>query len=186
MDDGRIVDLFLARDESALAAAGEKYGPRLLALAQNILSDPADAEECLNDAWLEAWKRIPPHEPREYLFPFLAKLVRARALNMVKARSAEKRSAELVAMTDELAEVLRSDRDTEGEVEARELNEAVGRWLRSVSEEKRKVFVRRYWYAESLGQIAARYGMSEPRIKSLLWRARRELAQQLKKEGFLP
>ncbi len=186
MDDGRIVDLLLARDESALAAAGEKYGPRLLALAQNLLSDAADAEECLNDAWLEAWKRIPPHEPRDYLFPFLAKLVRARALNMLKARSAEKRSAELVSLTDELSEFLRSDRDTEGEAEARELSEAVSRWLRALPEEKRRVFVRRYWYAESLGQIAARYGMSEPKLKSLLWRARRELAKQLTKEGFLP
>lgn len=186
MDDGRIVELFLARDESALALAAEKYGSRLLALARNILGDPGEAEECLNDAWLEAWNRIPPHEPRDYLFPFLAKLVRAGALNRVKARSAEKRSAELVALTDELADMLPSARDTEGEVRARELSEAVSRWLRSVSEEKRRVFVRRYWYAEPLRQIAARYGMSEAKLKSLLLRARRELAKELTKEGYLP
>ena len=186
MDDGRIVELFLARDESALALAAEKYGSRLLSLAQNILGDPGEAEECLNDAWLEAWQHIPPHEPRDYLFPFLAKLVRARALNRVKANAAEKRSAELVALTDELAELLRSPADTEGEVRARELSEAVSRWLRSVSEEKRRVFVRRYWYAEPLRQIADRYGMSEVKLKSLLWRTRRELAKQLMKEGYLP
>ena len=79
-----------------------------------------------------------------------------------------------------------SAQNTEGEVRARELSEAVSRWLRSVSEEKRRVFVRRYWYAESLRQIADRYGMSEVKLKSLLWRARRELAKQLMKEGYLP
>ena len=186
MDDGRIVDLFLARDESALALAAERYGARLLALARNILGNEGEAEECLNDAWLEVWKRIPPHEPRDYLFPFLAKIVRAKALNRVKAMSAGKRSAELVALTNELAGLLRSDEDVEAAVEARDLSEAVSRWLRSVSEEKRRVFVRRYWFAESLGQIAARYGMSEPKLKSLLWRARRELANHLKKEGYFP
>ncbi|MBO4418432.1 MAG: RNA polymerase sigma factor [Oscillospiraceae bacterium] len=184
MDDARIVDLFLAKDESALAYAGEKYGKRLLALARGILGDQGAAEECVNDAWLEAWNRIPPHEPRDYLFPFLAKIVRARALNCVKALSAEKRSAEIVALTDELAEILHSDQDTEAAVEARALSEAVSRWLWSVSEEKRQVFVRRYWYAEPLRQIAARYGMSEAKVKSLLLRTRQELAKQLTKEGY--
>ena len=186
MDDGRIVELFLARDESALALAAEKYGSRLLSLAQNILGDPGEAEECLNDAWLEAWQRIPPHEPRDYLFPFLAKLVRAGALNRVKAEAAGKRSAELVSLTDELADMLPSAQDTEGEVAARALSEAVGRWLGSISEEKRRVFVLRYWYAEPLRQIAARCGMSEAKLKSLLLRARRELAKELTKEGYLP
>lgn len=186
MDDGRIVELFLARDEAALRLAAERYGARLLALARNILGDEGAAEECLNDAWLEAWNRIPPHEPRNYLFPFLAKIVRARALNRVKAEAAGKRSAELVALTDELADLLPSAQNTEQEAEARELSEAVSRWLRSVSEEKRRVFARRYWYAEPLEQIAARYGMSLPKLKSLLWRARRELAKELTKEGFLP
>lgn len=186
MDDGQIVELFLARDETALTLAVERYGARLLALARNILGDEGAAEECLNDAWLEAWRRIPPHEPRDYLFPFLAKLVRAGALNRVKAEAAGKRSAELVALTDELADMLPSGQDTEGEVAARALSEAVSRWLRSVSEEKRRVFVRRYWYAEPLEQIAARYSMSGAKVKSLLWRARRELAKELTKEGFLP
>ena len=186
MDDRQIVELFLSRDETALALAAERYGARLLALARNILGDEGAAEECLNDARLEAWQRIPPHEPRDYLFPFLAKLVRAGALNRVKAEAAGKRSAELVSLTDELADMLPSAQDTEGEVAARALSEAVGRWLSSVSEEKRRVFVLRYWYAEPLRQIAARCGMSEAKLKSLLLRARRELAKELTKEGYLP
>lgn len=186
MNDVEIVEHFLRRDEAAIAAAAEQYGARLHAIARGLLGSDADAEECVNDAWLEAWNRIPPHEPRDYLFAFLAKIVRAKALNRVKALGAEKRSAELVSITDELAGMLRSAEDTQAAVEARELSEAVSRWLRGVSEEKRRVFVRRYWYAEPLRQIAARYGISEPKVKSLLLRARRELAEQLKKEGFLP
>ena len=78
MDDARIVELFFRRDEAAITAASEQYGPRLHALARNLLGSDTDAEECVNDAWLEAWNRIPPHEPRAYLFPFLAKIVRAK------------------------------------------------------------------------------------------------------------
>lgn len=184
MDDAGIVNLFLRRDEAAIAAAAEKYGPRLQALARNILGSDADAEECLNDAWLEAWNRIPPHEPGDYLFAFLAKLVRARALNRVKAMNAEKRSAELVSLTEELSGMLRSADDTEAAVEAKELSAAVSRWLRGVSEEKRRVFVRRCWYAEPVRQIAVRYGISESKVKSLLLRARNELSKQLEKEGY--
>lgn len=186
MDDARIVALFLRRDEAALAAVEEQYRGRLLAIARNLLGDEGEAEECLNDALLEAWNRIPPHEPSDWLFAFLARIVRAKALNRVKARSAEKRCAELVSLTDELAELLRSHEDTESAVEAGELAESVSRYLRDVSEEKRRVFVRRYWYAEPVRQIAARYGISESKVKSLLWRARQELAKHLKKEGFLP
>ncbi len=185
MTDARIVELFFSRDETAIAAAEERYGARLHALARGILGDEGAAEECVNDAWLEAWNRIPPHEPDEYLFAFLAKIVRAKALNRVKALSAEKRSAELVALTNELANTLRSDQDPEAIVQAGDLAASVSRWLRGISEEKRRVFVRRYWYMDSVSGIADRYGISEPKVKSLLWRARRELADHLKKEGYL-
>ena len=186
MDDAGIVKLFLHRDERAIALAQERYGARLLAIARNLLGDEGEAEECLNDALFEAWNRIPPHAPSDWLFAFLARIIRAKALNRVKARSAEKRSAQLIALTDELADLLASAEDTESAVEAGELAEAVNRYLWGVSEEKRRVFVRRYWYAEPVKQIAARYGLSESKVKSLLWRARQELAAHLKKEGLLP
>ena len=185
MDDGAIVDLFIARDEAAISLACGKYGARLRAVARGVLGDPGAAEECENDAYLEAWHRIPPHEPREYLFAFLAKIVRAKALNAVKAQSAAKRSAEFVTLTDELASMLRSESDTESSFEAGELSASVGDYLGSVSDEKRRVFVRRYWYMEPIAQIALRYGMSESKVKSLLLRARRELKKHLEKEGFL-
>ena len=184
MDDSGIVELFLNRDEAAVALAREKYGARLRAVARSVLGDEGAAEECESDAYMEAWQRIPPHEPRGYLFAFLARIVRAKALNIVKARSAAKRSAELVSLTDELASMLSSPDNTESRVEAKELSASVSRYLKKVSDEKRMVFVRRYWYMEPVGQIAQRYGMSESKVKSLLLRARRELKKHLEEEGY--
>ena len=100
MDDGGIVELILGKDETAIALVREKYGARLRAIARGVLGDDGAAEECENDAYLEAWRRIPPHEPREYLFAFRARIVRAKALNRLKELSAAKRSAETVALTD--------------------------------------------------------------------------------------
>ena len=185
MEDEKIVELFLTRDETAIAAVAGKYGAKLYAIAFGLLGNSDDAEECVNDAYLEAWNRIPPHEPRAYLFAFLAKITRAKALNRVKRLTAEKRSAELVSLTDELSGMLHGPENTESAVDQRALTESINRFLREASEEKRRVFVRRYWYAESLEQIARRYGIGVPKVKSLLWRARRELKNQLMKEGFV-
>lgn len=185
MEDARIVELFWQRDESAIAAVDERYGSRLLGIARGILGDEGAAEECVNDALLEAWDRIPPHRPGEYLFPFLARITRAKALNRVKALSADKRSAGLISLTDELAEILRSPENTEETVEAEELSRAVSRFLWGLTEKKRQVFLRRYWYADPLSEIGRRYGMSESGVKSLLWRTRQELKDFLQKEGLL-
>ena len=185
MTDSEIVELFLRRDQAAITACASKYGSRLSAIAMGALGDEGSAEECVNDAYLEAWSRIPPHEPRDYLFAFLAKIVRAKALNRVKFLSAAKRSAELVSLTDELSDMLKSGDDTEDAADAAALADSVNRYLRSASDDKRRVFVRRYWYMESIAEIAGRYRMSESKVKSLLLRARRELEKQLKREGII-
>ena len=184
MDDGRIVDLFLARDEQALAEARAKYGGRLFSLARNLLGDPETALECVSDALFEAWNRIPPHEPREYLFAFLAKLTRASALTRVRARSAAKRSAELVELTGELEALIPSPSDTESEAEARRLRSVMNAFLRSLPDKKRELFVRRYWYCESIEAIAAARGTSQSQVKSALFRIRKQLKAYLEKEGF--
>lgn len=185
MRDEEIVGLFLARDEAAISAVKEKYGPRLKSVAMRILSDEGAAEECENDAYFEAWNRIPPHEPSGYLFAFLAKIVRASALNRAKAMGREKRSAALVELTLELESVLPSPASTAGEAEARELTRAINAFLRTLPDEKRAVFVQRYWYALSVKEIAARYSMSEGKVKTLLFRARELLKKFLKKEGLI-
>lgn len=185
MDDGRIVDMFLARDELAIEAVREKYGARLTAAALKIVSDRGDAEECVSDALFEAWSRIPPHEPRSYLYPFLLKAVKASALNRVKAAGRFKRSAELVELTRELESVIPSSSSTEGEFESRELSRAINGFVSGLSEEKRAAFVKRYFFMSSIKDIAEETGASEGKVKSLLHRVRGELKKHLKKEGFL-
>lgn len=184
MTDGELVDALIARDESALGELREKYGGKLKAIAFGILGDRETAEECVNDAYLAAWESIPPHEPREYLPAFLAKLVRAQAFNRVKAGRAAKRSAELTELTKELESCLPSPRSTETELDGRELMRAVSAFLKGVSDEKRTVFVRRYWYTESVQSIAKSCGMTQGKVKSMLFRVRNELRLYLKKEGY--
>lgn len=185
MDDGMIVDLFLLRDERAIEAVREKYGDRLKGVAMRILSGSEDAEECVSDAYFEAWRRIPPHEPREYLFPFLARMVKASALNRVKAMGREKRSAVLVELTEELESVLPSDSTVEEDFDAKELRNAVNSFLRELDDETRAVFVLRYWELMDLKAIALRLGFTQGKVKSVLFRTRGRLAKYLKKEGFL-
>ena len=186
MDDSAIVDLFLNRDEAAIAAVKEKYGAQIRGVAMRILSDRGAAEECENDAYLGAWNSIPPHEPRQYLFAFMARIARASALNRAKALTREKRSAKLVELTDELESMLPSPHDTAGEAEATQLGRAIGDFLKGLPDEKRVVFVQRYWYALSVKEIALTYSMSEGKVKTILFRTRNELKKHLLKKGLLP
>ena len=185
MDDSAIVDMLLARDESALAFAREKYGARLRRIAYNVLGDAGAAEECENDAYLEAWNRIPPHEPREYLFAFLARIVRMRALDRARAQSAQKRSAGFTELSAEVSAMLRSPDDPQADVERRELLSAVGRFVNGLSDEKRRVFVSRYWYMEPVADIAETYGMRPEKVKSMLFRLRAALRKQLEREDLI-
>ena len=184
MDDSRIVDLYLARDEEAIRSTKEKYGRKLRGIAFNVLCDSSDAEECENDTYLRAWNSIPPHEPREYLFAYLAKIIRCAALDRVKERLRLKRNAEMVALTEELEACLPASDDVESEIEGIELSHTISNFLRKISAEKRYIFLRRYWYTDSTKEIADRLGCTEGKIKTTLWRTRNELRQYLKNEGF--
>ena len=181
MEDNEIVDLFLARDESALAKTAEKYGKRLRALALHVCGDLSAAEECENDAYLKAWNSIPPHEPRTYLFSFLAKITRCTALDRVK-KDARERTSELTA---ELESTLPSPDDVETGLDGKLLSEAISAFLRTQSAEKRNIFLRRYWFIDSVSEIAQRFSISKGKVKSVLFRMRNALHEHLKKEGFL-
>ena len=185
MDDGKIVDLFLARDESAVRLASEKYGARLRMLAQNICGDPHTAEECENDAYFGAWNSIPPHEPRDHLFPFLAKITRSSAIDSCRKLSRQKRSAVFLELSREMEECLPSTSDTESEADSILLSGIVSDFLRSLSEEKRGVFIRRYWYMDPISDICRRFSCSEGKVKSMLFRVRKELKAYLEKEGYI-
>ncbi|MBQ3552324.1 MAG: RNA polymerase sigma factor [Clostridia bacterium] len=184
LEDYRIVELYLARDETALFSTACKYGAKLRNLANSILDDPATAEECENDTYMEAWNLIPPHEPHTYLFAFLARITRNIALDCCRKRNRTKRSALLVELTDEMEQCIPSPSDTEGQVDGIILGEAISSFLRTLPQERRNVFIRRYWYMESIASVSKRFSMSESKVKSLLFRVRNDLRNYLIKEGY--
>lgn len=179
MEDSAIVDLYFARDEAAIAESAARYQRYLEQISYNILSDRQDAEECVNDTWLRAWGCIPPHRP-ENLGTFLGKITRNLALDRYKAKTAEKRRPGEYAMSlDELAEVL-----PDTEAEEQHLGEVISAFLREQPEVHRKVFVCRYFYSESITDIGERFGYSEAKIKSMLFRTRKRLKTYLEEEGI--
>ncbi len=186
MDDEQIVALFLARDETAIHHAAEVYGPRLRRLAERICGDAAAAEECVNDTWLDAWNAIPPHEPGAYLFAFLARITRLRAIDRRCSDARQSGGAELVPLTQELAACLPGGEDAAAAVDGLQLSSAVSAFLRTLPERQRNVFLRRYWYMDSIADIARRFSLREGTVKSVLFRTRNALKSYLIKEGYTP
>ena len=184
MDERRIIELFLRRDESALELAQKEYGAGLKRIALAITSDAGVAEECLNDAWLEAWKRIPPNEPYGHLYAFLARIVRCGAINRMERENAQKRSAAMTELTRELEECLPSKVSVENEVETKQLMRSVNDFLRGLPQRRRGIFIRRYWFFDSEKRIAELFGMSLGSVKMTLMRIRKKLWEHLEREGF--
>ena len=184
MDDGSIVDLYLARDETAISHTSVKYGAALRTLANRILCDEPASEECENDTYLEAWNRIPPHEPRDYFFPFLGRIARHLAIDRCRRRDAQKRSALLCELTAELELCLPAKENVEAEVNASELEMVIRRFLSDCSEEQRGIFLRRYWYFDTIPAVAARFGCTESKVKVTLHRLRERLRAVLEEEGW--
>lgn len=184
MEDREIVELFLHREEAAIRYTKEKFGNRLCSLANNILQDLEAAEECENDTYFQAWNAIPPHEPRDYLFAFLAKIIRHISLDLCRKRSRKKRSAFLVELTEEMEQCIPAPDDTESKIDGILFGEIVSKFLRTLSKERRNVFLRRYWYLDSIVSISKRFAFSEGKVKTMLFRCRRELHEYLIKEGY--
>jgi len=187
MEDALIIELFWQRKEEAIGQTADKYGSRCLSVARNILRDDGEAEECVNDAYLKAWLSIPPARP-ERLSAFLVTVVRRLALDKWRRRNAEKREGDRQALLlSELADCL-PDRGSDGNidlwVERTELTEALDRFLREQKQELRRVFVLRYVYAFSIGEIAEREDVSENAVTVRLSRMRKALRKRLEKEGI--
>lgn len=185
LDDAKIVELFLCRDETAITATAEKYGGRLRYLANNLLDDIYAAEECENDTYLAAWKAIPPHTPFTYLYPFLARITRHIALDQCRKRSRLKRNLHLVELTKEMEMCIPIRNDLDSRINAQLLGTTINGFLRSISQEKRNIFLRRYWYLDSVSAIADKFSISESKVKTTLYRTRKELQKYLKKEGII-
>ncbi|MBQ4467934.1 MAG: sigma-70 family RNA polymerase sigma factor [Firmicutes bacterium] len=184
MEDDRIVDLFLSRDESAIYCTQEKYGSRLRNISKRITEDHATAEECENDTYLEAWNRIPPNEPRTYLFAFLAKIIRNISINRCLKRDSLKRKAYITELSKELEQCIPDKNSIDNHIAGIELEKTISDFLRQQSKEKRVIFMQRYYYLDSISAIAKRFDYSESRVKTKLFRMRKDLRDYLMKEGY--
>ena len=184
MDDNRIVELYFLRDETAIRQTSEKYGNRLRSLAYGIIGDRQAAEECENDTYMEAWNTIPPHEPKSYLYAFLACITRHISLNFCRDRSRLKRSAFICELSAELEQCIPAPDDTQCRMDDMALREAINGFLGTLDEEKRNIFIRRYWYLDSIADISGRFALSESKVKTTLFRCRSRLREHLEKEGY--
>lgn len=182
LEDERILDLYWARDHAAIEETGLKYGEKLLRLSERMLRAREDAEECVNDTYLGAWNTIPPQRPAHF-FAFLAKLCRNITCNKLDWMNAAKRRAELLPLTDELAQCI-PDSAADRARDARELGEALSAFLQTLPQETRVIFMRRYWYMDSIEEIANRYRLGESKVKTTLFRTRQKLRVYLEKEDL--
>ena len=184
MNDNEIVDLFLARDERAISCSAECYGAKLRRIAFGILNDRESSEECENDTYWEAWNRIPPHEPRTYLFSFLGRIVRMIAINRYREGQRQKRNGETCELTREMLECIPAQSDTAENAETDELRTMIEQFLDDCPQEQQIIFMRRYWYCDPVSQISEMYGFSESKIKTTLFRMRAKLKEFLAKGGY--
>ena len=189
MEDNQIVDLYRERDERAIAESDAKYRRYCVQIAMNILENAQDAEECVNDTYLRAWNAIPPSRPVK-LGAFLGKITHNLSLDRYKAKKTAKRGNSLFLVSlDELSECV-PDGSTgfgsgfDDETEARRIGECINKFLRKQSGEVRDIFICRYFYSDSIGEICRRFGHSESKVKSLLHRTRSKLKKFLESEGI--
>ena len=182
MEDKKILDMYFARDEQAIQYTDAVYGKKLWILANRILFDRQDSEESVNDTYMKAWTTIPPSRPVHF-YAYLAKICRFIALGKLDWNNAAKRKADIVSLTDEMEQCI-PDKKRYAETDAREIGRTITQFLESVSQESRVIFMRRYWFCDSIAEIAKRYGISESKVKMRLQRTRNQLAEYLNKEGI--
>ncbi len=179
MEDSQIVQLYLDRDQRAIEETDCLYGKRLSLLAMGILKEKEDSKESVNDTYLKAWQSIPPQIP-QFFFAYLSKICRYTCFEKLKYKNAQKRKAEVLTLSEELENCVPSLDQT---VEYMELGELISKFLKSQGEESRLIFVRRYFFSDSIDEIAKRYKMGQSKIKTSLFRTRNSLKLFLEKEG---
>lgn len=184
MKDEEIIELCWKRDETAIAAMAKQYDSYCRTISFHILQSNEDAEECVNDTWLQAWNSIPPQQPG-CLAAYLGKITRNLSLDRFKRRHAQKRGCgQTELVLSELEDCISAESDVEASIDEIVLAQSISAFLRAQPERKRNVFIRRYWYLYPIKDIANIYGMSESKTASLLLRMRNQLKLYLKKEGI--
>ncbi len=184
MDDSQIVDLYFARSERAIKETDDKYGGYCYKIAYGILANREDSEESVSDTYLSAWNSMPPRKPVK-LSTFLGKLTRNISIDRWRKNSARKRGhGEVNLALEELSECVSGQKSVENIIIQKEVIACLDHFLTSLSNDQRDVFLCRYWYANSLEEIAGKTGCSVGKIKSMLHRTRNRLSKQLDKEGL--
>ncbi|HHV97467.1 MAG TPA: sigma-70 family RNA polymerase sigma factor [Clostridiaceae bacterium] len=182
MDDLMIIELYFARDEQAIKETDVKYGKLCYNLANNILGNNEDSEECVNDTYLSVWNKIPPTRPNNFM-AFICKIVRNLSMKKLDFNRALKHTQNITASFSELEEILSYTR-TVPNCEYEELGKLISNFLRQEKEDARNVFIRRYYFFDSISDIASRYSFTESKVKNMLYRSRNKLREYLKKEGI--
>ncbi len=184
MKDEMIVEMYWRRDERAIEESDKKYGQPLFRLAYNILSDAEDSKECLNDTYLRAWSSIPPNRPH-VLYPYLSKLVRQTSIDLFRRKSRKKRvTSQYTQSLSELEECVSKGDELQENFDEKILIEMINRWLKTLTPEARIIFLRRYYFMDSIKELSMYCGLSESKIKSRLFRLRGSLKKYLEREGY--
>lgn len=183
MEDAKIIELFWARNEDAIQETDLVYGRKLKTLAKRILLSREDAEEAVSDTYMEAWKTIPPYRPR-FFFAFLASICRHLSLNKLDWKMAAKRNADVISLTQEM-ELCIPATCLERTISGKELGRILDAFLESLPKDSRLIFLRRFWYMDTIAEIARRYGMTESKVKMQLSRTKEKLRTYLEKEGIM-
>lgn len=183
MEDAKIIELFWTRNEDAIAETDASYGRKLRTLATKILDNREDAEESVSDTYMKTWEIIPPQRPA-YFYAFIASICRHLSFHKIDWKQAAKRNAEVVALTAEM-EMCIPDTRRDREMEAKELGKVLNVFLESLPKETRLIFLRRYWHMDTIAEIAARYGITQSKVKMRLSRTRAKLRTYLEQEGIV-
>lgn len=182
MEDSKIVGLFWQRSEQAIAETSNKYGRLCHSIAYGVLQNDEDSEECVNDTYVRTWNSIPSDQP-EYLGAYVSKITRRLAIDKYRRSTAEKRAAATVSIFDELSEAL-PDETGENMTDRMVIRDALNRFIYSLTPENCMIFMRRYWYCDSIRNIAATLHMTEMGVKKRLGRMRKNLKEVLGGEGI--
>lgn len=183
MEDRDILAMYFRRDEQALSETDKKYGKMLHRISENIVRNREDAEECVNDTYQKAWENIPPTRPEHFL-GYLAKIARNFSLGKLDYHQAVKRNADVVNLSQEMEECIPDGVDENAMIESWDIEESINSFLRKQKEEHRKIFVRRYFYSDSVRAIASAYGISSSKVKVVLFRMRKELKEHMEQGGI--
>lgn len=183
MEDEEILDMYWARDEQAVTETANKYGRQLHRLSEGIVKNKEDAEECVNDTYQKAWENIPPTRP-VYFLAYLLKITRHFSFGKLDYHQAARRNVEVVALSRELEDCIPVSADENTHIDSWEIGEQISSFLQGQKEIYRFIFIRRYFGTDSVRSIAKMYGISESKVKSILFRMRKALKKQLEQGGI--